>query len=188
MSKTKEAFIKMREQEESGTTPANTKNIKPVKLKTINVKGKPYVEVKERIKYFRANYAGHTIETDIIEFNNEYCIFRATVKNEFGRILSTGYAHEVQAASYINNTSFIENAETSAIGRALGTFGIGIDTSIASADEVQNAILNQGKKPLIEKTRFEKALIMVKAGEYSKQELINKFLLNDVQLKALESC
>ena len=41
----------------------------------------------------------------------------------------------------------MENCETSAWGRALGNLGIGLDTSVASAEEVQNAIANQNKKP-----------------------------------------
>jgi ribose 1,5-bisphosphokinase PhnN len=57
-------------------------------------------------------------------------------------------AHEVKGSSHINNGSHIENAETSSVGRALGFLGIGIDTSIASADEVQNAVQNQTNQPV----------------------------------------
>ena len=57
-----------------------------------------------------------------------------------------GYAQEKESSSFINKTSFIENCETSAVGRALGMCGFGIDTSIASYEEVQNAINNQGDK------------------------------------------
>ena len=40
-------------------------------------------------------------------------------------------------SSNINKTSYVENCETSAVGRALAMLGIGIDTSIASANEVK---------------------------------------------------
>jgi hypothetical protein len=60
-----------------------------------------------------------------------------------GNIVSTGHAHEVKGSSNINKTSHIENCETSAVGRALAMLGIGIDTSIASANEVETAIAKQ---------------------------------------------
>ena len=59
------------------------------------------------------------------------------------RLLGTGTAYEKENSTFINKTSYIENCETSAVGRALAMCGIGIDTSIASAEEVQNAINNQ---------------------------------------------
>ena len=58
-------------------------------------------------------------------------------------VIAQGHAHEVQGSSNINKTSYIENCETSAVGRALAMLGIGIDTSIASANEVNDAIAKQ---------------------------------------------
>ena len=58
----------------------------------------------------------------------------------------TGVAYENEGSTYINKTSYIENCETSAVGRALGMLGIGIDVSIASADEMINEVNNQGKE------------------------------------------
>ena len=52
----------------------------------------------------------------------------------------------MQGSSNINKTSYVENCETSAIGRALAMLGIGIDTSIASANEVADAIAKQDSK------------------------------------------
>lgn len=66
-----------------------------------------------------------------------------TVKDENGKVLSKAYAYEKENSSFINKTSFIENCCTSSTGRALGYIGIGIDTSIASAEEVQNAMQQQ---------------------------------------------
>ena len=60
-----------------------------------------------------------------------------------GNIVAVGHAHEVKTASNINKTSYVENCETSAVGRALAMLGIGIDVSIASANEVQDAIAKQ---------------------------------------------
>ncbi len=115
------------------------------KLKTVNIKGKEYVEVNERVKYFIATYTGWSIETEMISNVNGVCVFKATIKDETGRVISTGHAYEKEDSNYINQTSYVENCETSAVGRALGFLGIGIDTSIASSDEVTNAINNQEK-------------------------------------------
>ena len=58
-------------------------------------------------------------------------------------VLGTGMAYEREGSSNINKTSYIENCETSAIGRALGMAGLGINTAVASSEEVQNAIKQQ---------------------------------------------
>ena len=120
------------------------------KLKTIDVKGRPYVEVNERIKAFRSlpEYKGFSLETEIISLENGVVTMKATIKDADSRVIATGFAQEKENGSYINKTSYIENCETSAWGRALGNLGIGIDTSIASADEVINAVNNQ-KEPNI---------------------------------------
>ena len=75
--------------------------------------------------------------------DSEQCVCKATIADATGRVIATGHAHEVQGASNINKTSYVENCETSAIGRALAMLGIGIDTSIASANEVEDAIAKQ---------------------------------------------
>ena len=114
-------------------------------MKTTDIKGRPYVEVNERLKYFRENFKNWSLESEILSVENGVCIMKATIKDENGIIRATGHAYEKEDSSFINKTSYIENCETSAWGRALGNLGIGIDTSVASAEEVQNAILNQEK-------------------------------------------
>lgn len=113
-------------------------------IKTTNVQGKDYAEVKQRIKAFRSICPGGSIMTEMLSCENGVCIFKATVCDEDMRVLGTGTAYEKEGSSFINKTSYIENCETSAVGRALGMCGFGNDTSIASSEEVQNAILNQG--------------------------------------------
>ena len=110
---------------------------------TVDVKGKQYAEVSQRIKAFRQLYPCGGIETEIRSCENGIVIMTATVRDDEGKILGTGTACEKESSSYINKTSYIENCETSAVGRALGMCGIGIDTSVASAEEVANAIKNQ---------------------------------------------
>ena len=117
-------------------------------MKTIDIKGKPYIEVNERLKEFRSNpkYDGYSLESEFIELENGVCTIKAIIKNAQGVVIATGFAQEKESSSFINKTSYIENCETSAWGRALGNLGIGIDTSIASAEEVLNAIKNQEPK------------------------------------------
>lgn len=112
-------------------------------METVKIKGNQYVLVNERLKYFRENYPEWSLESEILSVENGVCIIKATIKDEKGIIRATGHAYEKEDSSFINKTSYIENCETSAWGRALGNLGIGIDTSVASAEEVQNAILNQ---------------------------------------------
>ncbi len=118
-------------------------------MKTIDIKGKAYIEVNERLKEFRSNskYDGFSLVSELIQLENGICTIKAIISNANGVVVATGFAQEKEDSSFINKTSFIENCETSAWGRALGNLGIGIDTSIASADEVLNAIKNQEEKP-----------------------------------------
>ena len=114
-------------------------------IATTNIKGKEYAEVNQRIKAFRSVFPEGSIVTEMLSNESGVCIFRATVLNADGAVLGTGTAYEKESASFINKTSYIENCETSAVGRALGICGFGIDTSVASYEEVQNAINNQHK-------------------------------------------
>lgn len=132
-------------------------------IKTTDIKGKDYAEVNQRIKAFRMVYPRGFIITHLVSNENGICMFEAEVgyyvehntiaDDKYGKmfqdsylekvILGTGTAYEKEDSSFINKTSYIENCETSAVGRALGMCGFGIDVSVASAEEVQNAINNQ---------------------------------------------
>ena len=115
-------------------------------LKTINLRGKAYVEVNERIRFFREaeEFLGWAISTEILTLEGPNIIIKATVLDPDGRVRATGIAHEVSGSSNVNKTSYIENCETSAVGRALGILGIGIQGgSVASYEEVKNAQNNQ---------------------------------------------
>jgi len=122
-------------------------------MKTVDIKGKPYVEVHERIKHFRSceDYKGWALVSEFVEINNEVCVVRAIIYNIAGKPVATGIAREVNGDSFINKTSYVENCETSAWGRALANLGIGIDTSVASVDEVKNATIQRDKPPKTDK-------------------------------------
>ena len=119
-------------------------------IQTTDIKGKDYAEVNQRIKAFRMVYPEGYIDTQIISVENGVCIIHATCGND-GKILGSGTAYEKEGSTFINKTSYIENCETSAVGRALGMAGFGIDVSVASAEEVQTAIINQKKDEKVRK-------------------------------------
>ena len=138
-------------------------------IKTTDIKGKEYAEVNQRIKAFRMVYPQGIIETRLLSNENGVCIFRAEIMNEKGQLLGTGTAYEKEDSSFINKTSYIENCETSAVGRALGMCGFGIDVSVASAEEVQNAINNQ------EVTQEDADNYTLKFGKYKDKVLKDVF-------------
>ena len=153
-------------------------------LKGIDVKGKNYIEVNQRIKAFRMLYPQGTIKTEIVFMDNGVITMRASIFNDT-KLLATGTAQEKESSSFINKTSFVENCETSAVGRALGMLGIGIDTSIASAEEVINAINNQEDlkvkvklfdkiKKIMEEKKITSDLIQSKYNKKSSQMSIDE--------------
>ena len=130
-------------------------------FKTTNIKGKEYVEVNERIKYFRESgeYKGWSLISDVYHLDEASCVIKASVLNDKGEIVATGFAQEDKSSSYINKTSYVENCETSAWGRALANLGIGIDTSIASSNEVSIAIAKQNTAPKTEAKKASKVTL-----------------------------
>jgi hypothetical protein len=161
-------------------------------MKTINIKGKEYITVNERLIYFRNTneFKGFGIKEDIVSIDDTEGIFKVTIYDSNGEPIVSAHAQEYRDSSYINKTSFVENGFTSALGRALGYLGIGIDTSIASANEVQNAVTNQksdNKKWLTEsqlnatlkatKDQAEKVLNTFKMKKDYREQIVNKFNL-----------
>lgn len=135
-------------------------------LPTIKVKGKEYVMVKDRVSAFRREFPGWGIATYIEKCMDGECVIRAEVMDEDGKVKATGYAHEKEGASDINKTSYVENCETSAIGRALACLGIGIDDSFGSADEVAAALTQQASPDRLPKEKVKNlvSLVMKKRG------------------------
>lgn len=151
-------------------------------IRTTDIKGKAYAQVPERVKAFRMLHPEGRIVTEIVSFEGKRIMMRATVMTKEGHILATGTAFEDQDSSFINKTSFIENCETSAVGRALGLCGFGIDVAIASAEEVQTAIDQQEEgTPL--PTNYEKALDFCKEHRLRNSEfglLVRKAKAEDI--------
>lgn len=135
------------------------------KLKTVNIKGKDYVMVNERIKAFKELYPDYAIVTEIEHLGDGMCVIKALVMDAEGNPKATGHAYEKEGSSPINKTSYIENCETSAVGRALGFMGIGIDTSICSAEELAIAMSQQETPEQIAERKLNGEAVELPTGE-----------------------
>ena len=132
---------------------------------TVNIKGKEYVMVNERIKEFRKKFIGYSLESEIVNLDNDSCVVKAIIRDDKGNIVATGLAREERQdkTSLVNLNAYVENCETSAWGRALGNLGIGIDVAIASGDEMNVKIAHNPEtfedfKQAIENAKTEKQL------------------------------
>lgn len=155
-------------------------------LKTIKVQGgKEYAEVHTRVNYFRSQekYKDWSEDCDIVQCAEDmsWILMKATISYPDGRVASVGHAFEKQDGSRINQRNHVENCETSAVGRALGLLGIGSDGSIASYEEVVNAIENEKedkpKEYILHTDNWAKALkfIAQQKNKKSLEEIIKIF-------------
>ena len=166
-------------------------------MNTVKIKGNDYVPVHERIKWLNENYE-YNIETDYQYFaERRMWVVKAklTISGADRDYIYTGHAQEIESDNYreVNHTSALENAETSAVGRACAMANIGIDGGIASADEVEKAIKRAetidevGEESrmylltLLENTTYEerqKEQLAIRIGALLKQVDYDKALLN----------
>lgn len=93
---------------------------------------KDYAPVNERIIAYRKLYPFGTLSSSI-NYTDKFVEVEAVVTDNKGKMLSTAHARESLGTQFS-----LEKAETSAIGRAIGMLGIGIQTSISTADDMQN--------------------------------------------------
>lgn len=124
-------------------------------METINIKGKEYVPVNERIKEFWRLYPNGRILPYLISNQDGVCVFKVDIYKDKESSMpdAIGHAYERETSSFINKTSYIENrGNISNPDAGLGILGIGIDTSVASAEEIDNAMENQKK---IDKTKVQ---------------------------------
>lgn len=111
------------------------------KIKMLPLDGGDYATVPERVKAFRSVCPEGTITPELLKFDGKVCIFKATISLG-DKVLASAHAIEkFDMESEINVSNFLENAETSAVGRALGFLGFignSENNTIATADEVVN--------------------------------------------------
>ena len=109
----------------------------------VNIHGKEYYTVVERMKIMLKDTNKYSIHTELIKLEAGIVVVKAILDTERGTY--TGHAMEEIGSSQINKTSALENCETSAIGRALSSAGY-FGSEFCSANELENA-LNQQSKP-----------------------------------------
>ena len=145
-------------------------------IKKTDIKGKEYAGVSERVIAFRKVYPNGRIETEIINTDGETVTMVAKVYNEENQLIATGHASEVKKG-LVNSVSMLENCETSALGRALGFCGFGVDNGIASEQEIEKVEdykLSNKKIEIFDKMFISEkdAIVMVKT---SILDLMRKF-------------
>ena len=149
---------------------------KNLKNKAIDIKGKQYVMVADRVIYFNEQYPNGCIKTNIVKYEDGQVTIRARVFPDIENLnrYFSGYAQEIEGTTFINKTSALENAETSAVGRALAMMGIGVIDSIASVDEINKAT---NRPKVVEKTKPEDVTqdIYTKLSDKQKEGLRNYY-------------
>lgn len=157
---------------------------------TVDIKGKDYVEVNQRIKAFRMVYPDGFITTEEIQSENGVSKFKAmcgfyplkedgTFNTMTPCVLGTGHAFEKEGSNFINATSHMENAETSAIGRCLASAGFGINESVSSYEEVANAKANQDDASKRKKASPKQIAVLAKV--YTGERLTKLLEANDIK-------
>lgn len=135
---------------ENANKQIRTMTIERMNKKTGKVTKKEYAEVNQRVKAFRMLYPNGCITTEILNdiddvVHDGIVVVKTSAYDGDGKLLGTGLAIEEKSSSTLNALNYLENAETSSCGRCLGFLGLGIDTAIASAEEmkqVENAELH----------------------------------------------
>ena len=146
-------------------------------INTIPLKGKEYAEVKERVIAFRRVHPLGQIITDK-NFGDNYVEFVATIVDENGIVLAKGHSRE-----YLKTESAIEKCETSSVGRGLGFAGYGINTSIASAEDMQEV----GKSEIFDEPPLDE-LINKASSLLTKQEQVDLLnVVHKVEMKNVPS-
>lgn len=124
------------------------------KLKTIDIKGKDYVTVDTRLIELRENHPDAQLLSEMVSNEGGVCIFKSSLLIN-GAVVATGHAYEKEGSSFINKTSYIENCETSSWGRCLSNYGIGLQSGVASYEEVANAKAQQTQVNAAERKKVE---------------------------------
>ena len=157
-----------------------------------DIKGRDYAEVPQKVAAFRKLFPMGTITTDIISLDVGMVVMKAVASVD-GVVLGEGLAYEKEGSSFINKTSYIENCQTSAVGRALSFIGLtGASESIASYEEVMNAKKQQKMmsedekkaqlKKLLQDTDSDVTLFLIWCNKEFKREIASVDELIEIEL------
>lgn len=107
----------------------------------VDIKGKQYKTVAERVNEFRGEHEHWSIVTDMIRMDDACVVAKSEIRDG-DKVVATGWAEEIRGANSFIKNAEVELAETSAVGRALAFYKYA-GGEIASADEIDNAIKAQ---------------------------------------------
>lgn len=132
-----------------------------------------YVPVAERVALFRKDRPQWGLLSEVVADDGQRIRIRAWVTDETGLTVAVGHAEEVRGQGFVNRTSALENAETSAWGRALANLGYSVDRGIASREEMEQAQAAAAAPPKEERPMTQGQLLAraaAKAGFVAKKE------------------
>ena len=123
----------------------------------VQIHGKLYKTVALRVQEFRSDHPDWCISSKVLSAADLVQV-KTTIKDHEGRTVATGHAEELRGSTNILKTSALETCETSSWGRALSALGYG-GTSIASAEELANALEQQKESELVERLKAHNACL-----------------------------
>jgi len=132
---------------------------------------KDYITVAERIEQFYQRFPEGRIVTHIVEHDSErgFILIRAEGYRGSDDLLpaATGHAFELRSEGYVNRTSYIENCESSSVGRMLALMGFEVKRGIASREEMDKATRARGHVAMIQGVTYADGKYTVKSNRGS---------------------
>jgi len=116
-----------------------------------------YEPVEVRLEKFIKDYPAFRISTELEVVEATRYIVKAYLYKDAGDSVawSTGYAEETVSNRGVNQTSALENCETSAIGRALANAGYAPKGKRPSREEMSKVVAQKPPKPPVQEVKPE---------------------------------
>jgi len=141
---------------------------KTLKSKAIDIRGKSYVLVSDRVIYFNETYPNGVIKTKLLsDPSADMVVMKAQIVPDCEKPdrFFTGHSQAKWGEGMVNKTAALENCETSAVGRALAMLGIGVIDSIASVDEIKKAKIEDDPIMVVTKGQGNSEIALATEGQ-----------------------